>query len=134
MQLALFAQEARDEAGMYARLGYYPSLRAALGQGPRELRDAAAQRLDTAFANVFNQVRAPSAPLSRRPARPTRAVVHTATAAHAHRRAPLLLQPCGYYALMDFARREGSDSVLGFIESAARYRLAAGRDDTRTQR
>ena len=46
----------------------------------------------------------------------------------------LLLQPCGYYALMDFARREGSDSVLGFIESAARYRLAAGRDDTRTQR
>lgn len=131
MQLALFAQEARDEAGMYARLGYYPCLRAALGQGPRELRDAAAQRLDTAFANVFNQVRAPSAPLYTLDRRPTRV-------SYTHRPPPraiaLLLQPCGYYALMDFARCEGSDSVLGFIESAARYRLAAGRGDTRTQR
>jgi hypothetical protein len=57
MQLALFVQEARDEAGMYARLGYYPSLRAALGRGPREHREDAARRLDTAFVNVFNQVR-----------------------------------------------------------------------------
>ena len=57
MQLALFVQEARDEAGMYARLGYYPSLRAALGRGPRELREDAARCLDTAFVNVFNPVR-----------------------------------------------------------------------------
>lgn len=43
------------------------------------------------------------------------------------------LQPCGYYALMDYARSEGTEGVLVFVENAARYRLAS-RDDTRTQR
>jgi hypothetical protein len=34
---------------------------------------------------------------------------------------------------MDYARSEGTEGVLVFVENAARYRLAS-RDDTRTQR